>query len=161
VLLVVGAAFLAWYVAGHWNRWTGAARYESTDDAYTFGDVTPLSAKVSGYIQTVAINDYQPVRKGDLIVEIDPSDYWAALEQAQAGLSAAQAVLANLANQKDIQRALTAGGSDHPRNHCRPGTVFARSKAPARSGFNIRRNPTTPGTGRRQREAHGGSAPTQ
>jgi membrane fusion protein, multidrug efflux system len=106
VLLVVGVAFLAWYVAGHWNRWTGAARYESTDDAYTFGDVTPLSAKVSGYIQTVPVNDYQSVRKGDLIVEIDPSDYRAALEQAQAGLSAAQAVLANLANQKDIERAL-------------------------------------------------------
>src|SRR5271156_5601774 len=98
------AAFLAWYVAGHWNRWTGLARYESTDDAYTFGDVTPLSAKVSGYIQTVGVNDYQPVRKGDLIVEIDPSDYQAALAlaQAQAGLSAAQAALANLANQKDI-----------------------------------------------------------
>src|SRR5271170_2846304 len=75
VLLVAAVAFLAWYVAGHWNRWTGLARYESTDDAYTFGDVTPLSAKVSGYIQTVGVNDYQPVRKGDLIVEIDPSDY--------------------------------------------------------------------------------------
>jgi membrane fusion protein, multidrug efflux system len=46
VLLVTGAAFLAWYVAGHWNRWTGAARYESTDDAYTFGDLTPLSANL-------------------------------------------------------------------------------------------------------------------
>ena len=106
VLLVAGAAFLAWYVAGHWNRWTGAARYESTDDAYTFGDLTPLSAKVSGYVETVAVNDYQSVRKGDLIVQIEASDYLAALEQAEAGLAAAQAVLVNLANQKDIQRAL-------------------------------------------------------
>jgi membrane fusion protein (multidrug efflux system) len=106
VLLVTGAAFLAWYVAGHWNRWTGAARYESTDDAYTFGDLTPLSAKVSGYVETVAVNDYQSVRKGDVIVQIEPSDYRAALEQAEAGLAAAQAVLANLGNQKDIQRAL-------------------------------------------------------
>jgi membrane fusion protein (multidrug efflux system) len=106
VLLVAGAAFLAWYVAGHWNRWTGAARYESTDDAYTFGDLTPLSAKVSGYVETVAVNDYQSVRKGDIIVQIEPSDYRAALEQAEAGLAAAQAVLANLGNQKDIQRAL-------------------------------------------------------
>ena len=106
VLLVAGAAFLAWYVAGHWNRWTGAARYELTDDAYTFGDLTPLSAKVSGYVETVAVNDYQSVRKGDLIVQIEASDYLAALEQAEAGLAAAQAVLVNLANQKDIQRAL-------------------------------------------------------
>jgi membrane fusion protein, multidrug efflux system len=106
VLLVAGAAFLAWYVAGHWNRWTGAARFESTDDAYTLGDLTPLSAKVSGYVETVAVNDYQSVRKGDIIVQIEPSDYRAALEQAEAGLAAAQAVLVNLGNQKDIQRAL-------------------------------------------------------
>jgi membrane fusion protein, multidrug efflux system len=106
VLVVAGIAFLAWYVAGHWNRWTGAARYESTDDAYMSGDITPLSAKVSGYIEKVAVGDYQSVRKGDLIVQIEDSDYRAALEQAEAGLAAAEANLANLANQKDIQRSL-------------------------------------------------------
>jgi membrane fusion protein, multidrug efflux system len=106
VFLVVGAGVLAWYVAGHWNRWTGAARYEATDDAYTAGDVTPLSAKVSGYVATVGVTDYQTVHKGDLIVEIDASDYRAQLAQATANLAAAQATLANLANQKDVQRAL-------------------------------------------------------
>jgi membrane fusion protein, multidrug efflux system len=106
VLLVVAAGFLAWYVAGQWNRWTGSARYESTDDAYTAGDVTPLSAKVSGYVADVAVADYQAVHKGDLIVEIDASDYRAQLLQAEANLAAAQANLANLANQKDVQRAL-------------------------------------------------------
>jgi membrane fusion protein (multidrug efflux system) len=106
VLAVIAAGFLAWYVAGHWNRWTGAARYETTDDAYTAGDVTPLAAKVSGYVATVGVTDYQTVHKGDLIVEIDPSDYQAQLLQAEANLAAAQATLANLANQKDVQRAL-------------------------------------------------------
>ena len=106
VLLVVASGFLAWYVAGHWNRWTGAARYEKTDDAYTAGDVTPLAAKVSGYVAAVAVTDYQSVHKGDLIVEIDASDYRAQLTQATASLAAAQATLANLANQKDVQRAL-------------------------------------------------------
>jgi membrane fusion protein, multidrug efflux system len=106
VLGVVAAGFLAWYVAGHWNRWTGAVRYESTDDAYTAADVTPLSAKVSGYVATVGVADYQLVHKGDLIVEIDASDYRAQLTQAEANLGAAQANLANLANQKDVQRAL-------------------------------------------------------
>src|SRR5271165_6894909 len=105
-VLLVAAGFLAWYIAGHWNRWTGAARYESTDDAYTAGDVTPLAAKVSGYVAAVGVADYQTVHKGDLIVEIDPSDYRAQLMQAEASLAAAQATLANLANQKDVQRAL-------------------------------------------------------
>jgi membrane fusion protein (multidrug efflux system) len=106
VLLVLVAGFGVWYVAGHWNRWTGAARYQSTDDAYMAGDLTPLAAKVSGYIVAVPVNDYQAVRKGDLIVQIDPSDYTAALAQAQANLAATRATLANLANQKDVQRAL-------------------------------------------------------
>ncbi len=106
VLVVVAAGFLAWYVAGHWDRWTGAARYERTDDAYTAGDVTPLSAKVSGYVATVAVTDYQTVHKGDLILEIDAADYRAQLIQAEASLAAARATLANLANQKDVQRAL-------------------------------------------------------
>ncbi len=64
------AGFLAWYIAGNWNRWTGAARYEKTEDANMAGDVTPLAAKVSGYVQAVPVKDYQSVKKGDLLVEI-------------------------------------------------------------------------------------------
>lgn len=106
VLAVAIAIWIAWYVAGHWDRWTGAARFETTDDAFISGDVTPIAAKVSGYIKSVAVKDFQPVKRGDLIVEIDAADYNAALVQAQANVSAAQANLANLANQKDVQRAL-------------------------------------------------------
>ncbi len=105
---LLGAAWLVWYIAGNWNRWTGAARLESTDDAYMAGDVTPLSARVSGYITEVAVNDYQSIHQGDLIAVIDPSDYEAQLGLAQANLAAAQATLANLANQRDVQRALVS-----------------------------------------------------
>ncbi len=106
VLLVIAAGILAWYVAGNWNRWTGAVRFEATDDANVAGDVTPLSAKVSGYAQAVPVTDFQTVRAGDLLVQIDPSDYQAQLAQAEANAAAARAALANLANQKDVQRAL-------------------------------------------------------
>ena len=106
VIFLLAVAWLVWYIAGNWNRWTGAARLESTDDAYVAGDVTPLSARVSGNITSVAVNDYQAVHKGDLIAIIDPSDYEAQLALAQANLAAAQAALANLANQRDVQRAL-------------------------------------------------------
>jgi hypothetical protein len=37
IVLIAAIGYLAWYVAGHWNRWTGAARFESTDDAYVAG----------------------------------------------------------------------------------------------------------------------------
>jgi membrane fusion protein (multidrug efflux system) len=106
VALVIMIGFGAWYIAGHWDRWTGAARYEETDDAYMAGDLTPLSSKVSGYVATVPVSDFQTVRKGDLVVEIDPADYASQLAQASANLATARATLTNLANQKDIQRAL-------------------------------------------------------
>jgi membrane fusion protein (multidrug efflux system) len=106
VTVLIAAAWLVWYVAGNYNRWTGAARLETTDDAFIAGDVTPLSARVSGYIESVAVDDYQTVHKGDLIATIDPSDYEAQLALAQANLAAAQASLAQLADQRDVQRAL-------------------------------------------------------
>ena len=56
-------AWLIWYTAGHWDRWTGAARFESTDDAFVAGDVTPLSARVSGYITEMPVNDFQTIVK--------------------------------------------------------------------------------------------------
>lgn len=105
VTMVIAAGFLTWYVAGHWNRWTGGARYETTDDAYAAGDVTPLSAKVSGHVAVVSITDFQSVRRGDLLIEIDGSDYRAELAKAEANRAAAEAALANIANQKDVQRA--------------------------------------------------------
>ena len=100
------AAWLIWYTAAHWDRWTGAARFESTDDAFVAGDVTPLSARVSGYITEMPVNDFQTIRKGDLIAVIDPSDYKAQLDLAQANLAAAEATLANLENQRAVQQAL-------------------------------------------------------
>jgi membrane fusion protein, multidrug efflux system len=106
VAFLIFAAWVIWYVAGHWDRWTGAARLESTDDAFVAGDVTPLSARVSGNITEMAVNDFQMVRKGDLIAVIDPSDYQAQFDLAQANLAAAQATLANLANQRIVQEAL-------------------------------------------------------
>ena len=106
VAFLIFAAWLVWYTAGHWDRWTGAARFETTDDAFVSGDVTPLSARVSGYITEMPVNDFQTVRKGDLIAVIDPSDYQAQLDLTQANLAAAQATLANLANQRIVQEAL-------------------------------------------------------
>ena len=106
VAVVVGAGFVVWVVAENWNRWTGAVRYARTDDAYMTGDLTPLAAKVAGYVARVAVADFQPVQRGDVLVEIEPADYQAQLDQAQANLAAAKANLANLDNQKAIQRAL-------------------------------------------------------
>ena len=104
--VVFAAGFVAWIVAENWNRWTGALRYVRTDDANVAGDLTPLSAKVQGYVSKVSVTDYQVVRAGELLVEIDPSDYQAQLAQSDANLAAPAANLADIANQKGVQRAL-------------------------------------------------------
>jgi membrane fusion protein (multidrug efflux system) len=97
---------MAWIVAARWDRWTGATRYQRTDDAYMSGDVTPLSAKVFGYITRVWIDDYQRVKRGDPIVEIDPSDYQAQFDLASANLAAAEAAEAQITFRRQTQRTL-------------------------------------------------------
>ena len=106
VLLVAGAAFVTWFIANNWDRWSGAARYERTDDAYLTGDLTPLSAKVSGYILTTSVSDFQGVKRGELLAVIDPVDYRAQLDQAVADRATAAANLDDIVNRKAIQRAL-------------------------------------------------------
>lgn len=67
----------------------------NTDDAYTEGRAVLMAPQVSGYVVTLAVNDNQFVRKGDLLVQIDTRPYVAARDMAQAQLLAAQAQLDN------------------------------------------------------------------
>jgi membrane fusion protein, multidrug efflux system len=64
---------------------------ESTDDAFITGHIISVSARVSGYVDKVLVNDNQSVGQGDVLVELDPNDYQVALDMARAKLSAAQA----------------------------------------------------------------------
>jgi membrane fusion protein, multidrug efflux system len=90
VVLAGAAACLAWY-------WMTIGRYiESTDDAYVGGEVTTLSFKVAGLIETVAIVDNQSVKAGDLLLKLDDRDYRAQLTRAEANVAARQAALANM-----------------------------------------------------------------
>jgi membrane fusion protein, multidrug efflux system len=105
-MIVVAIVALGWTIASRWDRWTGASRFQRTDDAFIVGDTTPLAAQISGYIRAVAVDDYQPVRAGQLIAEIEPSDYQAQLDLAKADLDAARANLAGVADKRAVQRTL-------------------------------------------------------
>lgn len=65
--------------------------FQSTDDAFIEGDITDLAPKVAGRVEAVLIGDNQFVKKGDLLVTIDPRDYDAALRQKQASLDSFKA----------------------------------------------------------------------
>jgi membrane fusion protein, multidrug efflux system len=60
-----------------------------TNDAYVRGDLTPLSTRVPGLVREVKVNDYQQVRKNDVLVQLDDDDYKAQAAQAAAGVEAA------------------------------------------------------------------------
>jgi membrane fusion protein, multidrug efflux system len=91
-----------------WDEWVGAAVIQTTNDAYVKADTTRLSSRVAGEVLKVAINDFQRVKAGDLLVQIDPADYQAQVAQAEAGVAAAQAAFDNLANQIELQYATIA-----------------------------------------------------
>jgi membrane fusion protein (multidrug efflux system) len=82
--------FLVLLVAGFF-AWRYLTTYESTDDAQVDGHLMPLSARVSGYISKVNVDDNQIVKAGDVLVEIDPHDYQTAVDLARASLAEAQA----------------------------------------------------------------------
>ncbi|HXY53018.1 MAG TPA: HlyD family secretion protein [Terriglobales bacterium] len=86
VVLVVGGLLL----------WRYLSSYESTDDAQADVHLYPVSARISGYVIRVNVNDNQWVNKGDVLVEIDPTDYQVALAQAQANLANAEATAKSL-----------------------------------------------------------------
>lgn len=90
----------------HWDAWASSLPTQATDDAYVRADVSLLSARVSGNVLAVRVHDYETVKAGDLLVEIDPADYEAAVAAAEAAVAGARAALDNLANQEALQRAL-------------------------------------------------------
>ncbi|MBZ5614296.1 MAG: HlyD family secretion protein [Acidobacteriia bacterium] len=81
-LVILTAVFFLW-------RYLGS--YESTDDAQIDGHVNSVSARISGHVLRLNVEDNQYVEKGTVLVEIDPADYKVAVEQARAEYADAQA----------------------------------------------------------------------
>ena len=104
-LVILLAAGLVFTITWNWNAWEGGRVEQVTDDAYVRGDLTPLSTKVSGIVRDVKVSDFQQVRKGDLIAELDDSDYLAQVAQAQAAVEAAKAAIENNRRQRQLQDA--------------------------------------------------------
>jgi membrane fusion protein (multidrug efflux system) len=99
------AAGIAVLFMVRWDSWVGARIDQTTDDAYVKGDLTPLSAKVDGYVRKVPINDYERVKAGALLVEIEDDNYKARVAQAEADVAAAEAAIENIKARKAQQHA--------------------------------------------------------
>jgi membrane fusion protein, multidrug efflux system len=88
-LFLIAAILLV--LVGGFFAWRYFESYESTDDAEVDGHLMPLSARVSGYVTKVNVDDNQYVTAGTVLVEIDPRDYQVAVDQARAALEDARA----------------------------------------------------------------------
>lgn len=80
LLTVATGAFYWWYRQTH----------VSTDDAFIEGRVHPVSARIQGTILEVLVEDNQPVKKGELLLRIDPEPYAVRVEAAASALRASQ-----------------------------------------------------------------------
>ena len=108
VILAVLAAALAFgaYEGHEW--WTDGRFMVSTDDAYVQADITILSAKISGYVASVAVTNNQSVKAGELIAKIDDGDYRLALQSAKDKLATQQSAIARIGRQIEAGRASVA-----------------------------------------------------
>jgi membrane fusion protein, multidrug efflux system len=102
LLMALGILVL---ITTNWNTWVSGRTEQTTDDAYVRADLTPLSTKVAGLVATVAVSDYQPVKAGDLLVQLRDDDFRAQVQQAEAGVAASEAALVNNQRQKELQDA--------------------------------------------------------
>ena len=107
-LILLFAAVILFSIAGNWNSWVGSREIQETDDAYVRSDLTPLSTRVSGTVAQVAVNDYQKVKAGDLLVQLKDDDYKAQVQQSVATVRAAEAAIENVQRQKLLQDARIA-----------------------------------------------------
>lgn len=105
--VIVALAFVA-LATLRFDEWVGNAVIQTTNDAYVRAELTRLSSRVSGEVLSVGVTDFQRVKAGDLLIQIDPADYEAQVAQAEAAVAAAQAALDNLANQIELQYATIA-----------------------------------------------------
>jgi membrane fusion protein (multidrug efflux system) len=102
VALVIALAILAYEVV--------TAGQETTDDAQIEADVVTLAPRVGGPISQVLVHENQQVKKGQLLVVIDESDYQAKLAQAEAELATAKAQAQAADAQVQVAEASAKGG---------------------------------------------------
>ena len=93
---IVLLALIVWYI------WSGRV---TTDDAQVDCHITAVASQVSGYVVKLMINDNVEVKEGDTLVQIDPREYQAQVDQAKAALDLAEAQ----AESAKIQIGLTRG----------------------------------------------------
>jgi membrane fusion protein (multidrug efflux system) len=121
-LIVIAALVLTALVYGA-RTYVHARNYEETDDAFIEGQVIQISPMVAAHVLKLHVRENQQVKQGDLLVELDPRDFEARLDQAKAALEAAEARSKAADANVALTRATVRGGVEQATS----GVAAARS----------------------------------
>jgi membrane fusion protein, multidrug efflux system len=90
--MIVGAIVAIGLIAGYFYS-SYRKTHVSTDDAFVEGNIHTIAAKIYGTVKAIPVNDNQAVKRGDLLLEIDPEDYNVRLREATSALGVEKAKL--------------------------------------------------------------------
>jgi membrane fusion protein (multidrug efflux system) len=102
-VMLVGVGLLILAALTYW--FASNAGYETTDDATIEAHVIQVSPKISAHVKTVRFDDNYQVKRGELLIELDPRDYEVALASAVANLASVQSKLIESEAQQNVAQA--------------------------------------------------------
>ena len=106
LLYWIGGGILAVVlIAGAILYYLWSSQFVSTDDAFVDGYISRVSAQVSARVEKLLVQDNQEVKAGQVLLELDPRDYQARVDQARASLGQAKATLQQAQSQVTVQQA--------------------------------------------------------
>ena len=132
-LIILAAAALLLVIGERWVFWQSNRATKKTNDAYVHANIVPLSTRISDTLRELNVNDYQSVHAGQLLAKLDDTDYRSALQQAEAGLAAAQAALNDNQVQKQVQRASIAAAQQQVEGAVKAEAAAAANVATAQA----------------------------
>lgn len=94
VIAVAGILYYVDYIKHH----------VSTDDAFVTGNIHVIASKVPGTIRAVHVHDNQPVKKNDLLLEIDDQDFDVRVREAHSGVKAENSKLSELSTRVEVSQ---------------------------------------------------------
>jgi membrane fusion protein (multidrug efflux system) len=92
--IILGIVLIIGGIVGY-NKISFAISHETTDNAQIETQIIPVLPRVSGYVKSIAVGDYDSVKAGQLVVELDDEELQAQLMQMEADYKAAEADILN------------------------------------------------------------------
>jgi membrane fusion protein (multidrug efflux system) len=106
IIVLTAIAILGVIVAYFYTQYK--ATHITTDDAFIDGNIHTIASKVTGTVKRIYIESNQFVKKGEILVELDPADYEAKLNEASSGVGAEKAKLLEAKTRIDVSKSKLA-----------------------------------------------------